>query len=119
MLLFSLLAVYFCGFESQIRGKAQVEDPNYLFSILDWEPHGKLQYKDLRFLEFWEPVKWLSEQPDLNVAASFKETVLSKYGNLSLLKMICSIISPSFSHHFPIIFHLLSTIFHHFSIQLR
>lgn len=65
----------------QAPGKAQVEDPNYLFSILDWEPHGKLQYKDLRFLEFWEPVKWLSEQPDLNVAASFKETVLSKYGN--------------------------------------
>jgi hypothetical protein len=101
VLLFSLQR---CGslLWRQIQGKAQVEDPNYLFSILDWEPHGKLQYKDLRFLEFWEPVKWLSEQPDLNVAASFKETVLSKYGNLSLLKLTCSIMFhhvPTFSMH--------------------
>eukprot|EP00438_Fugacium_kawagutii_P013182 Skav230178 [mRNA] locus=scaffold196:88617:114594:- [translate_table: standard] len=65
----------------QAPGKAKVEDPDYLFSILDWEPNGKLQYKDLRFLEYWEPVKWLCEQPDAQVAASFKETVLSKYGN--------------------------------------
>ncbi|CAK9070079.1 unnamed protein product [Durusdinium trenchii] len=54
---------------------------NYLFSILDWEPHGKLSYKDVRFLESWEPVKWLSEKAGLNEAESFKETVLSKYGN--------------------------------------
>ena len=48
VLLFSLQR---CGslLWRQIQGKAQVEDPNYLFSILDWEPHGKLQYKDLRF----------------------------------------------------------------------
>ena len=62
-------------------GKVQIEDPSYLFSILDWEPHGKLAYKDLRFLEFWEPVKWLSEQADPQAAEAFKETVLSKYAN--------------------------------------
>ena len=54
---------------------------NYLFSILDWEPHGKLTYKDVRFLESWEPVKWLSERADADEAESFKEAVLSKYGN--------------------------------------
>ena len=62
-------------------GKVQIEDPSYLFSILDWEPHGKLAYKDLRFLEFWEPVKWLSEQGDPQAAEAFKESVLSKYAN--------------------------------------
>lgn len=64
---------------SQVGSK--VEDANYLFSILDWEPRGKLTYKDLRFLESWEPAKWLAEKADQREAQSFKEAVLSKYAN--------------------------------------
>ena len=60
---------------------SRVEDANYLFSILDWEPRGKLFYKDLRFLESWEPPKWLAEKADKKEAQSFKEAVLSKYAN--------------------------------------
>ena len=56
-------------------------DPSFLFTVLDWEPNGKLQFRDLRFLELWEPVGWLSEQPSPGEALSFKTSMLSKYGN--------------------------------------
>mmetsp|Transcript_42898 Transcript_42898/g.99940 ORF Transcript_42898/g.99940 Transcript_42898/m.99940 type:complete len:691 (-) Transcript_42898:181-2253(-) len=56
-------------------------DPNCLFTNLDWEPNGKITFRDLRFLELWEPVSWLSEQPSSSEALSFKTSMLSKYGN--------------------------------------
>ena len=70
--------VYVCN---KLTGQAPPFDPNFLFTVLDWEPNGKLVFRDLRFLEIWEPVRWLYEQPSPREAVSFKTSMLSKYGN--------------------------------------
>ena len=63
------------------QDKAPPFDPKFLFTVLDWEPNEKISWRDLRFLELWEPVGWLSEQPKASEALSFKVSMLSKYGN--------------------------------------
>ena len=70
--------VYVCN---RLTGQAPPFDPSFLFTVLDWEPNGRLVFRDLRFLEIWEPVAWLSEQPSVHEAVSFKTSMLSKYGN--------------------------------------
>ena len=41
-------------------------DPSEVFDILDWDADGDacLTYKELRFLDCWVPVEWLSATPD-------------------------------------------------------
>jgi len=55
-------------------------DPSEVFDILDWEADGDacLTYKELRFLDSWTPVEWLSANPDKAEAAAFKAVLLAK-----------------------------------------
>eukprot|EP00931_Biecheleriopsis_adriatica_P024400 TRINITY_DN15214_c0_g1_i1.p1 TRINITY_DN15214_c0_g1~~TRINITY_DN15214_c0_g1_i1.p1 ORF type:complete len:787 (+),score=156.97 TRINITY_DN15214_c0_g1_i1:217-2361(+) len=54
-------------------------DPSHIWSVLDWEAYGKLGYKDLKFLESWEPSSWILEEIDENESAMFKENLFTKY----------------------------------------
>lgn len=52
-----------------------------LFDILDWDVEGDshLTFKDLRFLDTWEPVEWLTAEADQDEADAFKDCLINKY----------------------------------------
>jgi len=56
------------------------EDAGEIFDILDWEEGGDqlLTYKELRFLDSWEPVEWLGSPAKYDEAEAFKACLFAK-----------------------------------------
>lgn len=54
---------------------------NEVFDILHWEANGEsfLTYKELRFLDSWQPVEWLSATPNPQAAEEFKIALFNKW----------------------------------------
>jgi len=58
-------------------------DAGEVFDILDWEEEGNasLTFREVRWLDSWQPTKWLSAEPNPAAAEEFRSLLLQKTGH--------------------------------------
>lgn len=68
-------------FTFAVEGLGYEHDAGEIFEILDWEAEGDkmITYKELRCLEAWEPVDWLTAEKNEEAAELFKSMLFAKY----------------------------------------